>query len=139
MAIFLRKYFANHQERSENRIKWYFRERLSENSVSKLFVHDNEAARSGEELAHLSKSDLIAGEDEDIESDVFAENALYEGIVVFFGIGEMGNVLALAQLLRRSHLLLEIWPYGHSGASRARISNQIHDSRREDGYLTHAD
>jgi len=78
-------------------------------------VHHHEAARSGKQLAHFSKSDLIAGEDEDIESDVLAENALYEGIVIFFGIGEMGNVLALAQLLGRSHLLLEIWPYGNSG------------------------
>jgi len=102
-------------------------------------VHHHEAARSGKQLAHFSKSDLIAGEDEDIESDVLAENALYEGVVIFFGIGEMGNVLALAQLLGRSHLLLEIWPYGNSGASRARISHQIHDSRREDGYLSHAD
>lgn len=132
MAIFLRKYFPNHQERSKHRILWYFWERLSENSVSKLFVHHHEATRSGKKLAHFSKSYLIACEDEDIESDVFAENALYEGIIIFLCIGEMGNVLALAQLLRRSHLFLKIGPNRNSRASRTGISNQIDDSGRED-------
>ena len=41
-------------------------------------MHDYETAGSGEKLAHFSEPYLIACEDEDIESDVLAEDALDE-------------------------------------------------------------
>ena len=137
-ATFLVKYSPNCQERSSLGLL-YLWERLSENSVPKLFVHDHETTWSGEKLAHFSKSYLVACEDKDIESDVLAEDALDERIVVFFSICEIGDVLPLTQLFRWSHLLLKIWTNRHSWATRAWIPNQVHYPCRQDGYFSHAD
>jgi NAD(P)H-hydrate repair Nnr-like enzyme with NAD(P)H-hydrate epimerase domain len=74
----------------------YLRKRLPEDPIAKFLMHNDEPPRSSKEITHFSESDLVASEDENVQDDVLSQYALDERVVVFLGIGEVGDVLALA-------------------------------------------
>jgi hypothetical protein len=117
----------------------YLWKRFSKDPITKFLVHDHETSRSSKELAHFSESYLVTSENEYVKHNVLGQNTLDIGIVVFFGIGEVRNVLTFTQFLRRAHLLLEVRANGHSRTSCTRVSHQVYNSGRQSGYLSHRD
>lgn len=59
-------------------------------------MHNHKAACRGEQLAHLSESYFVTGEDKDVKDDVLGNSALDEGVIVLLGAGEVFYVLPLA-------------------------------------------
>lgn len=114
-ATFHHQFLPNYQEISIL-IELYLWKRLSEDPIAKFLMHDHEASRSSKELTHFSEAYLVASENEDVEDNVLGHHALDVGVVIFFSISEVRNVLTLTQFLWRTHLLLEVRPNRYSRA-----------------------
>lgn len=115
----------------------YLWKRLSENPIAKFLMHDHKASRCSKELAHFGEAYFVAGKDEYVQYNVLSQHTLDEGIIVFFGISKVRNVLTFTQFLWRAHLLLEVRSYSHSRTSCARVSHQIYYSGGQSGNFGH--
>jgi hypothetical protein len=92
-------------------------------------MHHYEAPRRSEQIAHFCEPDFVAGEDEDVQHYLSGHHASDERIVIALCGREILQVLSPPQLLRRTHLLLEISRNGDSWTHSAGIPHTVNDPR----------
>jgi len=57
-------------------------------------MHNDEASRVDEKLAHLSKSYLVAGKDKNVEGDLSSKNSLHKWVIVILSTCKIFDIFA---------------------------------------------